>query len=65
LKTIILAGGKGSRLNAYTEIIPKPMIKIGGKPILWHIMQTFASFEHKDFYIALIRFGLVDVELRR
>jgi len=53
LKTIILAGGKGSRLNAYTEIIPKPMIKIGGKPILWHIMQTFASFEHKDFYIAL------------
>ena len=53
MKTIILAGGKGSRLNAYTEIIPKPMIKIGGKPILWHIMQTFASFEHKDFYIAL------------
>jgi glucose-1-phosphate cytidylyltransferase len=53
LKTIILAGGKGSRLNAYTEIIPKPMIKIGGKPILWHIMQTFASFDHKDFYIAL------------
>jgi glucose-1-phosphate cytidylyltransferase len=53
LKTIILAGGKGSRLNTYTEIIPKPMIKIGGRPILWHIMQTFASFEHKDFYIAL------------
>jgi len=53
LKTIILAGGKGTRLNAETEIIPKPMIKIGGKPILWHIMQTFASFEHKDFYIAL------------
>ena len=53
MKTIILAGGKGSRLNAYTEIIPKPMIKIGGKPILWHIMQTFASFDHKDFYIAL------------
>ena len=48
-----MAGGKGSRLNAYTEIIPKPMIKIGGKPILWHIMQTFASFDHKDFYIAL------------
>ena len=53
MKTIILAGGKGSRLNAYTEIIPKPMIQIGGKPILWHIMQTFASFDHKDFYIAL------------
>ena len=53
MKTIILAGGKGSRLNTYTEIIPKPMIKIGGRPILWHIMQTFASFEHKDFYIAL------------
>ena len=53
MKTIILAGGKGSRLNAYTEIIPKPMVQIGGKPILWHIMQTFASFDHKDFYIAL------------
>ena len=53
MKTIILAGGKGSRLNAHTEIIPKPMIQIGGKPILWHIMQTFASFDHKDFYIAL------------
>jgi glucose-1-phosphate cytidylyltransferase len=39
-------------LNADSEIIPKPMIKIGGKPILWNIMQTLASFEHKDFYIA-------------
>ena len=53
MKVIILAGGFGTRLSEYTESLPKPMIRIGGKPILWHIMKTFAHFGHTDFYVAL------------
>ncbi len=53
MKVIILAGGFGTRLSEYTESIPKPMVIVGGKPILWHIMNTYAKFEHKDFYVAL------------
>jgi glucose-1-phosphate cytidylyltransferase len=53
MKVILLAGGFGTRLAEYTDIIPKPMVPIGGKPILWHIMQTYARFNHKDFYVAL------------
>ena len=53
MKVLILAGGLGTRLSEYTESIPKPMVEIGGKPILWHIMKTYAKFEYKNFYIAL------------
>jgi glucose-1-phosphate cytidylyltransferase len=53
MKVILLAGGFGTRLAEYTSIIPKPMVQIGGKPILWHIMKTYAHFGHKDFYVAL------------
>ena len=53
MKVVILAGGFGSRISEYTESIPKPMIMIGGKPIIWHIMNYYASFGHNDFYIAL------------
>jgi len=53
MKVIILAGGFGTRLSEYTEAMPKPMIKVGSKPILLHIMRTFAHFGHKDFYLAL------------
>ena len=53
MKTIILAGGFGTRLIEYTESLPKPMVPIGRRPILWHIMQHYASFGHKDFYLAL------------
>ena len=53
MKVIILAGGFGTRLSEYTDLIPKPMVTIGGKPILWHIMQRFAHYGHKDFYLAL------------
>lgn len=53
MKVILLAGGFGTRLSEYTEEIPKPMVPIGGKPILWHIMENYAHFGHKDFYIAL------------
>lgn len=53
MKVIILAGGFGTRLGEYTDDIPKPMVRVGGKPILWHIMQIYAKFGHKDFQIAL------------
>ena len=53
MKVILLAGGFGTRMSEYTATIPKPMVEIGGRPILWHIMNTYASFGHKDFYIAL------------
>lgn len=53
MKVILLAGGFGTRLSEYTDVIPKPMVPIGGKPILWHIMQTYAHYGHKDFYVAL------------
>ncbi len=53
MKTVILAGGTGSRLPTDREIKPKPMIEIGGKPILWHIMMYYAHHNFKDFAIAL------------
>ena len=53
MKVIILAGGLGTRMSEYTQAIPKPMVTIGGRPILWHIMKTYAHFGHKDFYLAL------------
>lgn len=53
MKVIILAGGFGTRLSEYTETIPKPMVTVGGRPILWHIMRSYAHFGHKDFYLAL------------
>ena len=53
MKVAILAGGKGSRLAEETEVKPKPMVTIGGRPILWHIMQHYAHYGHKEFYIAL------------
>jgi glucose-1-phosphate cytidylyltransferase len=53
MKVIILAGGFGTRLSEYTESIPKPMVTIGGKPILWHIMKSYSKYNHTDFHIAL------------
>lgn len=53
MKVILLAGGFGTRLAEYTGIIPKPMVPVGGKPIIWHIMQIYAHFGHNDFYVAL------------
>jgi glucose-1-phosphate cytidylyltransferase len=53
MKVVILAGGFGTRISEHTDAIPKPMLPIGGKPLLWHIMQWYASFGHKEFIIAL------------
>lgn len=53
MKVAILAGGKGTRLAEETEIRPKPMVEIGGKPIIWHIMRYYAHFGHREFIVAL------------
>ena len=53
MKVAILAGGVGSRLSEETVVKPKPMVEIGGKPILWHIMKQYAHSGYKDFVIAL------------
>lgn len=53
MKIIILAGGLGTRLPEYTDTIPKPMVEIGKKPMLWHIMNLYARYNHKNFYVAL------------
>src|SRR5687767_12457182 len=53
MKTIILAGGFGTRISEETEVRPKPMVEIGGRPILWHIMKIYAHYGFNDFVLAL------------
>ena len=53
MKVVLLAGGFGTRLGEYTDLIPKPMVPVGDHPILWHIMNRYALFGHKDFFVAL------------
>ena len=53
MKVGILAGGVGSRLAEETQVKPKPMVEIGGRPILWHIMMHYAHYGFKEFVIAL------------
>jgi glucose-1-phosphate cytidylyltransferase len=52
MKVVILAGGRGTRLQEETVVRPKPMVEIGGRPILWHIMKMYASHGFKEFLIA-------------
>jgi glucose-1-phosphate cytidylyltransferase len=51
MKVVILAGGLGTRISEETTLKPKPMIEIGGKPILWHIMKSYSHFGINDFII--------------
>ena len=53
MKVIILAGGWGTRLGKQTDFIPKPMVRIGSKPILWHIMKIYSHFRFNEFVICL------------
>ena len=53
MKVVILAGGLGTRLSEETELRPKPMVDIGGRPILWHIMKLYAEYERREFFVAL------------
>ena len=51
MKVVILAGGLGTRISEETHLKPKPMIEIGGKPIIWHIMKTYSEYGVNDFII--------------
>ena len=53
MKVVILAGGLGTRLSEYTKLIPKPMVKVNNKPILYYIMKHFSNYGYKDFYVLL------------
>jgi len=53
MKVVILAGGFGTRLSEETSVIPKPMVEIGGRPVLWHIMKMYSHYGHHDFVILL------------
>jgi len=53
MKIVILCGGRGTRISEETEVLPKPMVMIGNKPILWHIMKLFSHYGHNDFILCL------------
>src|ERR1051326_6191865 len=53
MKVVVLCGGAGTRLREETEFRPKPMVEIGGRPILWHIMKTYAHYGFNDFVLCL------------
>jgi len=53
MKTVILCGGQGTRIRGVSSDVPKPMLPIGGRPILWHIMKNYASSGHTDFVLCL------------
>ena len=59
MKAVILAGGMGTRLSEETGLRPKPMVEIGGKPILWHIMKIYSAHGVNDFIISI--FCLIDI----
>ena len=53
MKVVIFCGGLGMRLREYSESIPKPMVPVGYRPILWHLMRYYAHFGHKEFILCL------------
>lgn len=53
MKVVLFCGGQGTRLREYSEAVPKPMVRIGDRPILWYIMKYYAYFGHKDFILCL------------
>lgn len=59
MKVVILAGGRGTRLQEETVLKPKPMVEIGDRPMIWHIMKIYSFFGHKDFVVALGYMGEV------
>ena len=58
MKAIILAGGLGTRLSEETDLKPKPMMQIGGRPILWHIMKMYSHYGFNDFVMRVTDTGL-------
>ena len=61
IPTVILCGGRGTRISEVNPLLPKPMLPIGGRPILWHLMKLYAAQGHVDFVLAL---GWLGQEIR-
>ncbi|MCH2373196.1 MAG: glucose-1-phosphate cytidylyltransferase, partial [Planctomycetes bacterium] len=53
MKVVLFCGGMGMRLRDYSESIPKPMVPVGHRPIMWHVMKYYAYFGHNDFILCL------------
>src|SRR6266487_2208909 len=53
MKVVLFCGGLGTRIREYSESVPKPMIPIGNQPILWHVMQYYSQYGHRDFVLCL------------
>lgn len=53
MKVVLFCGGLGTRIREYSESVPKPMIPIGHQPILWHVMNYYSQYGHKDFVLCL------------
>ncbi len=53
MKVVLFCGGLGTRIREYSESVPKPMIPVGHQPILWHIMDFYSRFGHRDFVLCL------------
>src|SRR5256885_6019192 len=53
MKVVLFCGGLGTRLREHSDTIPKPLVNIGYRPIIWHVMKYFAHFGHKDFILCL------------
>jgi glucose-1-phosphate cytidylyltransferase len=53
MKVVLFCGGLGTRLGELTENVPKPLVKIGYRPIMWHVMKYYAHYGHKDFILCL------------
>src|SRR5215472_10388775 len=53
MKVVLFCGGLGTRMREYSETIPKPMVPIGYRPIIWHVMKYYAHYGHKDFVLCL------------
>jgi len=62
MKVIVLAGGLGTRLQEETTVKPKPMVEIGGRPILWHIMKIYAAYGMAEFLLCLGYKGSVIID---
>jgi len=53
MKVVLFCGGAGMRLRGYADDVPKPMVQVGTRPILWHLMKYYSHFGHKDFIVCL------------
>ena len=53
MKVVLFCGGFGTRIRDYSESVPKPMVPIGYRPVLWHVMKYYAHYGHKEFILAL------------